>query len=112
MGLVATRMNVAESSLSRRQRQLMPLIGRGCTNQQIADELGIAIGTVKVHVSVLMHKLQCGRYDLMRVYLRDEQRIRAIKLNRWIQRHERELSPAALASIKQILADQVSEVLQ
>lgn len=105
-------MNVMEAGLSPRQRQIMPLIGMGRTNQEIADALGIAIGTVKTHVSVLMHKFKCNRYDLMRVYLRDEQRMRAIKLNHWIQRHEKELSPGALSSIKQILADQVSEVLQ
>jgi DNA-binding NarL/FixJ family response regulator len=105
-------MNVMEPGLSPRQREILPLIGAGRTNREIADALRIATGTVKVHISVLMHKFACNRYDLMRVYLRDEQRIRAIRLNQWIQRHEKELSPGALASIKQILAEQVSEVLQ
>ncbi len=44
-------------SLSRRQREVLELLVQGCTNKEIASVLNLAKGTVKIHVSVLFHKL-------------------------------------------------------
>jgi DNA-binding NarL/FixJ family response regulator len=43
--------------LTRREREVLALIGRGFPNKRIADELGIAEKTVKVHVSHVLAKL-------------------------------------------------------
>ena len=44
-------------SLSRRQADVLRLIVQGCSNKQIARTLGLAQGTVKIHVAALFHKL-------------------------------------------------------
>lgn len=43
--------------LTEREREILLLIAQGKTNQQIADELFIALKTVKVHVSNILAKL-------------------------------------------------------
>jgi DNA-binding NarL/FixJ family response regulator len=43
--------------LTPREREVLVLIGRGFANKRIADELGIAEKTVKVHVSHVLAKL-------------------------------------------------------
>lgn len=45
------------SRLTRRELQVMELIAEGCTNKDIAVQLGIAIHTVKTHVHNLLLKL-------------------------------------------------------
>lgn len=40
--------------LTRRQREVLPMLLRGCTNQQISDELRISLETAKLHVSGLL----------------------------------------------------------
>ena len=35
----------------------MRLVGEGRSNREIADELGLSIGTIKNHVSQIMYKL-------------------------------------------------------
>lgn len=42
--------------LSERERQVASLIGRGLTNQQIAQELWISVATVKDHVHHILAK--------------------------------------------------------
>ncbi|GJH08015.1 response regulator transcription factor [Caballeronia novacaledonica] len=44
-------------NLSPRQREIMRLVHRGCTNKMIARELQLAEGTVKVHLSVIFRAL-------------------------------------------------------
>ncbi|WP_244830371.1 response regulator transcription factor [Caballeronia sp. TF1N1] len=44
-------------NLSPRQREIMRLVHRGCTNKMIARELLVAEGTVKVHLSVIFRAL-------------------------------------------------------
>jgi DNA-binding NarL/FixJ family response regulator len=44
-------------NLSRREREVVALIARGCTNRQIADELTIAERTADTHVSNILAKL-------------------------------------------------------
>jgi DNA-binding NarL/FixJ family response regulator len=43
--------------LSRREQQLIPLIGRGMTNKEIAKELNLSEETVKCHVHRILHKV-------------------------------------------------------
>jgi DNA-binding CsgD family transcriptional regulator len=44
------------TTLSERERQVAALIGRGLTNQQIAQELWISVATVKDHVHHILAK--------------------------------------------------------
>lgn len=45
-------------SLTNREKEILLLIAEGKTNQEIADELFIALKTVKVHVSNILSKLE------------------------------------------------------
>lgn len=44
--------------LSPRERAITELVGKGKTNKEIAEELHISIGTVKNHVTQILHKLE------------------------------------------------------
>ncbi|MGI5490190.1 response regulator [Microtetraspora malaysiensis] len=46
--------------LSERERQVLVLVGGGCSNAEIAKELFMGEGTVKTHVSRILTKLGCG----------------------------------------------------
>ena len=58
----------APTDLTRREWEIVGLIGRGLTNRQIADELGLSTRTVEGHVYRAMTKTDCadrtelGRY--------------------------------------------------
>ena len=54
--------------LSARERQVLMLLPRGLTNAALASELGIAAGTVKVHVERILHKLQLADRTQAAVY--------------------------------------------
>jgi two-component system, NarL family, nitrate/nitrite response regulator NarL len=43
--------------LTSREREIVELIGKNLTNQQIAERLIIELGTVKNHVHNILHKL-------------------------------------------------------
>ncbi|RBJ29628.1 DNA-binding response regulator, partial [Xanthomonas oryzae pv. oryzae] len=45
-------------ALSKREKQVLSLLPRGLTNASLAAELGIAPGTVKVHVERILQKLE------------------------------------------------------
>jgi two-component system, NarL family, response regulator LiaR len=47
----------AAAALTPREREVLALLGRGLANKRIAQELGIAEKTVKIHVSRILHKL-------------------------------------------------------
>ena len=44
-----------------RQRQVVGLLARGCSNVEIADVLGVSPRTAKAHCDVLRSKLQVER---------------------------------------------------
>lgn len=48
-------------ALTERQVQVLSLVGRGCTDQQIAQELGIGETTVRHHLEILQGKLETDR---------------------------------------------------
>jgi|HubBroStandDraft_5_1064220.scaffolds.fasta_scaffold301993_2 DNA-binding NarL/FixJ family response regulator len=57
----SSRANAAESvdwTLTRREQQLVPLIGSGHTNKEIASQLNISEQTVKNHIHRMMRKMQ------------------------------------------------------
>lgn len=57
--------------LTAREMEILPLVARGLTNQEIADQLNIAPRTVGTHVSNMIHKAQVeNRVQLSMVALR------------------------------------------
>lgn len=46
-----------ELPLSRRELDITRLVGEGKTNKEIADELFLSVGTVKNHITQVLHKL-------------------------------------------------------
>lgn len=64
--LVATQIGESRSSeklrssLTRREQQLVPMIGRGLTNKEIASQLNLSEQTVKNHVHRILHKVGVG----------------------------------------------------
>ncbi|MFD6098280.1 response regulator [Nocardiopsis flavescens] len=53
----ATRARALVNRLTARERQVLALVGEGCPNDEIARRLGIAAGTVKVHVGSILTRL-------------------------------------------------------
>lgn len=52
--------------LTAREYQIAMLVGRGFSNKQVARELGIGEGTVKLHVHKILQKLGIrNRYALI-----------------------------------------------
>ncbi|MFI8201205.1 response regulator [Streptomyces sp. NPDC085937] len=47
----------AVDSLTSREREVLTLVATGLSNAEIGDRLGLALGTVKVHVSAVLGKL-------------------------------------------------------
>ncbi|XIA64888.1 response regulator transcription factor [Bradyrhizobium sp. TZ2] len=43
--------------LTRRRREVLPLLAQGTATKEIARELGIAVGTAKIHTGALVHAL-------------------------------------------------------
>jgi two-component system nitrate/nitrite response regulator NarL len=63
----------AHSELSPRERQVLALVEQGLTNGEIARELGIRTGTVKIHLKHLYEKTGVhGRYHLALSGLKDK----------------------------------------
>ena len=46
-----------EGALSRREMEILNGLMRGCSNKQIANDLGITEGTVKVHLKRTLKKI-------------------------------------------------------
>jgi DNA-binding NarL/FixJ family response regulator len=54
--------------LTPRERQVLALLPRGLSNAALGAELGIATGTVKVHVERILQKLGLGDRTRAAVY--------------------------------------------
>lgn len=50
--------SASSNPLTRREQEILALIAAGKTNQEIAEQLYIAIGTVRVHVHAILQKLE------------------------------------------------------
>ncbi len=62
--------NVSDTSnLTSRELEVLKLIGNGLTNQQIADQLIIEVGTVKNHVHNILDKLNVSSRNEAAAYL-------------------------------------------
>jgi PAS domain S-box-containing protein len=46
-----------EISLTARQAQVLHLLARGCSTEQMADELGVAVDTVRNHIRAILRRL-------------------------------------------------------
>lgn len=60
-----------EARFTARQRQVVELIARGCSNVEIADRLGISPRTAKAHADVLRTKLAVQRRRQIPAAFRD-----------------------------------------
>jgi DNA-binding NarL/FixJ family response regulator len=52
-----SRYSTVSLGLTRREQQLIPMIGRGLTNKEIANQLNLSEQTVKNHVHRILHKV-------------------------------------------------------
>lgn len=72
----------ADEALTRREEEVLRLIGGGLSNKEIARELSLSVATVKHHVHHILRKLRLsGRGQAMR-RVRDEPWMAASSLNR------------------------------
>ncbi|WP_194545147.1 response regulator transcription factor [Paenibacillus sp. JZ16] len=59
---------VVDASITPRELSIMRLVGEGRSNREIADELGLSIGTIKNHVSQIMDKLDLRDRTQLAIY--------------------------------------------
>ncbi|PWU69714.1 response regulator [Gracilibacillus dipsosauri] len=55
-------------SLTRREQDILYLLGEGKDNKEIATELALSVGTVKNHISQLLHKLNLRDRTQLAIY--------------------------------------------
>ena len=59
--LIANRQPIVlGADLTQRERELLALMARGLNNQEISDQLAIAVPTVKFHITNILGKLQAA----------------------------------------------------
>jgi DNA-binding NarL/FixJ family response regulator len=58
-----------QPDLTPREREILQLVGQGLSNQAIADQLVIEVGTVKNHVHKILHKLNVADRQAAASYL-------------------------------------------
>jgi len=56
--LLPQRMAKVQGALSYREQQLLDHITKGYTNQEIANKLGLTVGTTKVYLTQLFKKMR------------------------------------------------------
>ncbi|MCX6563833.1 MAG: response regulator transcription factor [Candidatus Aminicenantes bacterium] len=62
----------AGNGLTKREREIVQLIGEGCTNKEIAQKLNLYLNTVQVHRRNLMQKLNIHKQaDLIRYTIKE-----------------------------------------
>jgi two-component system nitrate/nitrite response regulator NarL len=70
---IASRSVNQEPKLTSRQREIINLVSEGLTNKQIARRLGIAEGTIKVHLHVIFKTIGiANRTELAAFALREQ----------------------------------------
>jgi DNA-binding NarL/FixJ family response regulator len=57
MAVGQPRTNAAPLRLTPRERHVLALVARGCSNKEIGVELAISVGTARVHVEHILTKL-------------------------------------------------------
>ena len=57
------------AELTSREMEVLTLLGKGLTNQEIADQLVIEVGTVKNHVHNILNKLDVSSREKAAAYL-------------------------------------------
>lgn len=68
----------APNGLTRAQQRVLLLLAEGCSNREIAESLGLAEGTVKVHVSRILSAYKVGsRAQLLIALAREQARRRS-----------------------------------
>ena len=65
----------ALSGLTPREIDVLNLIGKGCTNREIANKLYIAEGTVKSHVTHILHNLNLKNRSQIAIYANSIQQV-------------------------------------
>jgi DNA-binding NarL/FixJ family response regulator len=55
-------------TLTPREREVLHLIGQGATNREIANQLYIAEGTVKTHVTHMLNRLHLRNRAQLAIY--------------------------------------------
>ena len=66
--LKQTKETPVDGSITPRELAVIRLIGEGRSNREIADELGLSVGTVKNHVSQIMDKLELRDRTQLAIY--------------------------------------------
>lgn len=56
------------TELTPREREVLNLIGRGCSNREISEQLYITEGTVKTHVTHLLNRLNLRNRSQIAIY--------------------------------------------
>lgn len=49
---------IDDARLTPREREILALLGKGCSNKLVARDLNLSVGTVKVHVKHILKKLR------------------------------------------------------
>lgn len=51
---------ILNTKITKREREILLMVGQGATSREIAEHLGVALKTVEVHRANLMHKLDAA----------------------------------------------------